>query len=55
MNYEEEQKARDLLAECDECISNGMVDNFASYEEGVRDVLLWLLDGGHKPYIGREV
>lgn len=51
---EKEKEAMDIIAQCDECISNGNVDNFASYEEGVRDALLWLFEGGDKPCIGVE-
>lgn len=49
-----EHKIQELLAECDGNISNGDVNSFASYDEGVRDTLLWLYEGGPKPYIGRE-
>ena len=50
----EENRALDLVAECDENISRGEVNTFASYDEGVRDALLWVFEGGPKPYIGRE-
>lgn len=52
---DKERQVQDLLAECDENICNGEVNSFASYDEGVRDTLLWLYEGGAKPYIGREV
>ena len=53
-SYLEEAEA--LIAECDQCIAEGRVDNFASYEEGVRDALSWLLfNGQDKPSVGREV
>ena len=50
----DEKKVQDLMAECDDNISSGEVNTFASYDEGVRDTLLWLCEGGHRPYIGRE-
>ena len=52
--YDKEEMARDLIAECDQCISDGTVDNFASYEEGVRDALLWVFEKGSKPVVGIE-
>lgn len=45
----------ELIEECDKCISDGLVDNFASYEEGVRDALCWVIYGFGKPSVGREV
>ena len=48
------QEIQDLIAECDNNINNGKVNSFASYDEGVRDTLLWLYENGPKPYIGRE-
>lgn len=52
---DKEKEALELLADCDETISTGMTDNFASYDEGVRDTLLWLFEGGCKPTVGREL
>lgn len=52
---DKEKQAQDLIAECDQNISSGNVNSFASYDEGVRDALMWVYEGGHKPYIGREV
>ena len=49
-----EEQAMDLIAECDVNISNGNVNSFGSYDEGVRDALMWIFEGGPKPYIGRE-
>ena len=49
-----EKEIQDLIAECDNNINNGEVNSFASYDEGVRDALLWLYEDGPKPYIGRE-
>ena len=49
------KEAEALIAECDQCIAEGRVDNFASYEEGVRDALNWALYGFDKPSVGREV
>lgn len=51
---DKEKEVQDLIADCDENINRGGVNSFASYDEGVRDALLWLYEGGHKPYIGRE-
>lgn len=48
------KEAEALIGECDQCIAEGRVDNFASYEEGVKDALEWLLYDGSKPIIGRE-
>lgn len=36
-----EKEIQDLIAECDANISDGNVNNFASYDEGVRDALMW--------------
>jgi len=44
----------DFMAECDQNLSSGDVNSFGSYDEGVRDTLLWLYEGGPRPYIGRE-
>lgn len=52
---DKEKQAQDLIVECDQNISSGNVNSFASYDEGVRDALMWVYEGGHKPYIGREV
>lgn len=49
------KEAEALLEECYECINEGNVDNFASYEEGVKDTLDWLLYGSDKPALGREI
>ena len=49
-----EEIAREIISKCDQCISDGNVDNFASYEEGVRDALIWVYEGGEKPIIGCE-
>lgn len=49
-----EKEIQDLIAECDNNINNGKVNSFASYDEGVRDALLWLYENGPKPYIGRD-
>lgn len=49
------REAEIMLDDCYKCINDGNVDNFASYEEGVKDTLDWLLYGGEKPIIGREV
>lgn len=49
-----EKQIQDLIAECDNNINNGKVNSFASYDEGVRDALLWLYENGPKPYIGRD-
>lgn len=51
----DKQEIVDLIAECDNNIAQGEVNSFASYDEGVRDTLLWLYEGGPKPFIGREV
>lgn len=51
---EKEHEAFLLIEECETNISNGRVNNYGSYDEGVRDALLWYLDDTPKPYIGRE-
>ncbi len=51
---DKEKLAQELIGECDQNISSGEVNSFASYDEGVRDTLMWLFEGGQKPYIGRE-
>lgn len=43
-----------LIDECNNNINEGTTNNFASYDEGVRDALLWFLEDAPKPYIGRE-
>ena len=54
MIRKEESDMRDLLAECDMNICEGEVNSFGSYDEGVRDAILWILGEGPMPYIGRE-
>ena len=49
-----EQQINELIAECDENIRDGNENTFSSYDEGVRDTLLWIYKNGDKPYIGRE-
>ena len=49
-----DEQIEELIAKCDENISSGEVNGFASYDEGVRDTLLWLYENGHEPCIGRE-
>lgn len=44
----------ELIDECNENISNGEMNSFASYDEGVRDALNWAAEDGEKPFIGRE-
>lgn len=51
----DKQEIEDLISECDNNIAQGEVNAFASYDEGVRDTLLWLYEGCPKPCIGREV
>lgn len=54
MTQDKENEAFALIDECNRNIDNGEVNNFSSYDEGVRDALLWLLEDCDKPYIGRE-
>jgi hypothetical protein len=49
-----EKQIQALIDECNDNINNGKVNSFASYDEGVRDALLWLYENGPKPYIGRD-
>ena len=44
----------DLIDECDKNVNSGNVNSFASYDEGVRDALNWVIDDVGKPFIGRE-
>ena len=48
------KEAEALIEECVNCINEGRTDSFASYEEGVKDTLEWLLYDCDKPIIGRE-
>lgn len=50
-----ESEAFDLIDACSENINSGDVNTAGSYDEGVRDALLWLLDGTPRPQIGREI
>lgn len=50
-----ESEAYELIDACNENINSGDVNAAASYDEGVRDALLWLIDGTPKPEIGREI
>lgn len=49
-----EKEAYELIDACLENINSGEVNAAASYDEGVKDALLWLFEGTAKPYIGRE-
>ncbi len=51
----DQKEIDNLIDECNNNIAQGEVNSFASYDEGVRDTLLWLYEGGPKPFIGREV
>ena len=50
-----ESEAYELIDACNENINTGEVNAAGSYDEGVRDALLWLLEGAPKPYIGCEI
>ena len=50
-----ESEAFELIDACNENINSGEVNSAGSYDEGVRDALLWLLDGAPRPEIGREI
>lgn len=54
MTSNKEQEALELIDECNKNIESGEVNGFSSYDEGVRDALLWLLEDCDKPYVGRE-
>lgn len=49
-----EIEAYKLIDACNENIDSGNVNAAASYDEGVKDALLWMLEGTNRPYIGRE-
>ena len=50
-----ESEVYELIDACNENINTGEVNAAGSYDEGVRDALLWLLEGTSKPYIGCEI
>ena len=50
-----ESEAYELIDACNENINNGEVNAAGSYDEGVRDALMWMVDGTARPEIGREV
>ena len=50
-----ESEIYELIDACNENINNGEVNAGASYDEGVRDALSWLLEDTPKPYIGRDI
>ena len=50
-----ENEAYELIDLCNENINSGDVNAAGSYDEGVRDALLWLLEETPKPYVGREI
>lgn len=50
-----ESEVYELIDTCNESINSGEVNAAGSYDEGVRDALLWLLEGTLKPEIGREM
>lgn len=50
-----ESEAYELIDACNENINSGDVNSAGSYDEGVRDALLWMIDGNSKPDIGREI
>ena len=49
-----EQEIKELITECDENIRNGNENTFSSYDEGVRDPLLWIYENEDRPCVGRE-
>lgn len=49
-----ESEAYELIDLCNENINSREVNSFSSYDEGVRDALLSLLERTAQPYIGRE-
>ena len=50
----DEEAVRALIKECDRNISEGTCNDCSSYDEGVRDALLWLFDGNPRPDVGQE-
>lgn len=44
-----------LIDDCNKNINNGDVNAAGSYDEGVRDALLWVLEGTPKPFVGRDI
>ena len=49
-----ESELYDLIDACNENINSGNINTAGSYDEGVRDALLWVLEGTAKPFVGRE-
>ena len=49
-----ETEIDELLAKCDAAINSGETNSLATYEEGVRDAIMWLLYDSCEPYVGRE-
>lgn len=49
-----EQQVSELIEQCSKAINNGNTDSFASYEEGVKDALIWAFYGGDKPFISTD-
>lgn len=54
MDEKKRKEALELLAECDQAISDGNTDRLATREDGMREVLSWLLEDGSKPTVGLE-
>ena len=50
-----ESEVYELIDLCNENINSGDVNSAGSYDEGVRDALLWLLEGTPRPEVGREI
>ena len=49
-----ESEAYELIDACIENINTGEMNACGSYDEGVKDSLLWLMEGTPRPAIGRE-
>lgn len=50
-----ESEVYELIDVCIENINSGEVNAAGSYDEGVKDALLWLLQGTPRPEVGREI
>ncbi len=50
-----ESEVYELIDVCIENINSGEVNAAGSYDEGVKDALLWLLEGTPRPEVGREM
>ena len=51
ITYKKIEEAKIIIEKCCNCINNGNINSLASYEEGVKDALNWILYDDMKPII----